>query len=109
MNPINAPVVNGFQEFTGVDSTISGGIRPKYAADACLSEARKALWTNRVPQQEPWPRVLMVDETQDEKSDEHTKNVHHVPQFTNEGEAGRKPIGRVEGDEDIPRGDLWRR
>lgn len=108
MDAINSSVVNGFQEFQ-IDSTITGGIKPKYATPACLSEAKKALWTNRVPTKEPWPRVLMVDETVDTETDEYKKNVHHVPQYTNQGEAGRKPIGKTEGDEKIERGQMWRR
>lgn len=82
---------------------------PKAADVACLSGAKKAVWTNRVPQHEPWPRTLMADSTVDTQTDDYKKNVHHNPQYSNVGESGRKPIGKVEGDETITRGKFWRR
>lgn len=85
---------------------------PKYASVACLSDAMQALWTNRVPQHEPWPRVMKGDTTPpaNAKNDEYTKNIHHNDQYDNiSSPEGLQPIGRVEGDEDIPRKDFWRR
>lgn len=82
-----------------------------YATPSCLSVAQIALWTNRVPEHEPWPRVLKGDtENKNEKTDEYKKNVHHHDQYDNEtSPKGREPIGKVEGDEVIKRGPLWLR
>lgn len=107
MNPVNSSVVNGFEEFS---STFHVEGVPKYASPACLSDAKKALWTNRVPMHEPWPRVMKVDETINEKSDEPNKNVRHTDQYDNvTSPDGLKPIGKTEGTTDIPRGKFWRR
>lgn len=107
MRAINEPVVNGLPDYTS-ELYLTG--LPKRADPACLSEAKAALWTNRVPDKEPWPRVLMGDTpSANGPNDEYTKNVHHEPQYNNVGESGRKDIGIVEGDETIPRGELWRR
>ena len=74
-------------------------------------ETRLAPWTNRVPQHEPWPRTTMQDtgDAQNTENDGHTDNVDWVEQYDNVGEAGRKPIGKTEGDETIERGKFWRR
>lgn len=80
--------------------------KPRQAAVASYSEAQFAVWTNRVPLHEPWPRTLMVDsENLNEKTDEHTRNTRHNPQY----DADHKDVGRVEGDETTERGPLWRR
>jgi hypothetical protein len=107
---VNFNVVNGFRPF------IMGAVReeytPPYATPACLSEAKQALWTNRVPMHEPWPRVMKGDTNPppNAKNEEYKKNVHHFDQYDNEtSPEGLRPIGRVEGDEDIDRGPLWRR
>lgn len=107
---INRPVVTGFQEFDMYAA--EDRIAPKYASPACLSEALQALWTNRVPMHEPWPRVMKGDTNPppNSKNQEYKKNVHHIDQYDNEtSPEGLRPIGRVEGDEDIDRGPLWRR
>lgn len=105
---VNQNVVTGFQEFDMPPSQKS--VAPKYASPACLSEAQLALWTNRVPQHEPWPRVMKVDETINKQSDEINKNVRHTDQYDNTTSPdGLQPIGRVEGTETIDRGPLWRR
>lgn len=68
-------------------------------------------WTNRVPQHEPWPRVLMQDsdDPTNAENNGYVNNVDWVEQYTNVGQAGREPIGRTEGDETITRGRFWRR
>lgn len=109
MLKVNENVVNGFVPFnTGIASTVA----PEYATPACLSEAKQALWTNRVPDHEPWPRVMKGDTNPppNQKNEEYKKNVHHFDQYDNvSSPEGLKPIGRVEGDEEIERGPLWRR
>lgn len=74
-------------------------------------EAKLAPWANRVPQHEPWPRVMKqdADRPQDSENDSYLNNTDWVDQYTNVGEAGRKPIGKTEGDETIDRGKFWRR
>lgn len=69
-----------------------------------------ALWTNRVPQHEPWARTMMGDtENINTLNDECEHNVNHYPQFTEETEAGRKQIGKADGEEEYIRGPFWRR
>ena len=106
---VNLSVVNGFTPFEYSASDQQFG--PKYAYLACLSVAQQALWTNRVPMHEPWPRVLKGDTpAMNDPSDEYKKNVHHEDQFDNQTNSdGLLPIGRVEGDEEIERKDFWRR
>jgi hypothetical protein len=109
MLKVNEMVVNGFVPF---NTGISSAVAPPYATPACLSEAKQALWTNRVPDHEPWPRVMKGDTNPppNSKNEEYKKNVHHFDQYDNQSSPeGLKPIGRVEGDEDIDRGPLWRR
>jgi len=72
----------------------------------------KAIWTNRVPQHEPWPRTLMQDSDDiiNEQNDGYKNNVDWIEQFDNEtSPEGLEPIGKVEGDEEIYRGINWRR
>lgn len=107
---VNLDVVTGFQPFDMAPA--QQNIAPRYADPACLSVAQVALWTNRVPDHEPWPRVMKGDTTPppNSENDEYKKNVRHNDQYDNESSPeGRKPIGRVEGDQRIPRGPLWRR
>jgi hypothetical protein len=74
-----------------------------------------AAWTNRVPQHEPWPRVMKQDsdDTVNEQNDGYTNNVDWIDQYDNivrdNDPSGREPIGKVEGDEEIDRGKFWRR
>ncbi len=83
---------------------------PRLASTPDSSITQVAPWTNRVPDKEPWPRVLCVDTLNiNGITEEHKKNVGHAPQFNNIGEEGRRDIGVVEGDETIERGRLWRR
>ena len=110
MYQVNFDVVNGFIPFQM--SAAQMEIAPLYAIPACLSEAKQALWTNRVPLHEPWPRVMKGDTNPppNSKNQEYKKNVHHFDQYDNEtSPSGLQPIGRVEGDQDIPRGPLLRR
>lgn len=96
---------------------------PKQAAQASASAADKALWTNRVPEHEPWPRCLKAlpqkdpDGTQtydddtgmayqnSDVSERHMMNRHHTNEFSDESAW----VGRVEGNEFIERNPLWRR
>jgi len=81
------------------------------SVDVSADETKIAPWTNRVPKHEPWPRVLMqdTDDTVNAPNEGYTNNVDWVEQFDNVGEAGRKPVGVTEGDEDVTRGPFWRR
>jgi hypothetical protein len=79
---------------------------------SALSDINFAVWPNRVPGHEPWARVLKIDggDTVNDKSSEgYMDNVDWIDQFNNEGEDGRKPIGVFEGEEEIERGEFWRR
>jgi hypothetical protein len=73
--------------------------------------AEIAPWTNRVPQHEPWPRVVMQDsdDSVNAENDGYLNNVDWIEQFDDEGQAGREDVGVVEGDETIERGQFWRR
>ena len=79
------------------------------------NETRLAPWTNRVPDHEPWPRVMMQDgnDTVNEENSGYTNNVDWIEQYDNivrDGDpSGREPIGQIEGDEEIERGMFWRR
>ena len=74
-------------------------------------ETMIAPWTNRVPMAEPWPRVMMIDsgDAQNAQSSRPENNVAWIEQYNNEGEAGREPVGKVEGQDMIDRGPFWRR
>lgn len=86
------------------------GYMPRQAALAVPSGAGPAIWTNRVPQHEPWPRTLMGNtEDLNEPSDEHEYNTKHKPQLTDASDEGSKNIGRLEGEIAIERGPFWRR
>lgn len=86
------------------------GYMPRQAATAVPSNSGPAVWTNRVPGHEPWPRTLMGN-TKDNNasSDEHEYNTRHEPQLSDSSEEGSKLIGRLEGEETIERGPFWRR
>ena len=76
-----------------------------------LDETFIAPWTNRKPQHEPWPRVMMIDAADgvNTMSNGPVNNVDWVEQYDNVGVAGREPIGKVEGQDTIDRGQFWRR
>lgn len=86
--------------------------QPIFATKACLSLTELALWPNRLPQHEPWPRQLLRD-SDDEintENDGYKNNVDSLDQYDNTTRPdGRQPIGRVEGDEKIDRNTFWRR
>lgn len=73
---------------------------------------KKALWTNRVPEHEPWARVLKQDsdDNVNEQNDGYKNNVDWIDQFDDQTSPdGIEPIGKVEGDETIDRTRFWRR
>lgn len=105
---INEEVVRDFENY---DERFSN-VQPPFARKSCLSLTEISPWTNRVPQHEPWPRVLKQDEGDEvnEENDGYTNNVDWIDQYDNEtSPEGLKPIGRIEGDEEIERGPFWRR
>lgn len=84
--------------------------KPRQPGVSTVSNIALALWTNRVPDHEPWPRTLMCDTPDlNALSDEPEANVNHNPQLTDTSEEGSKNIGRIEGEETIERGPFWRR
>lgn len=79
---------------------------PRQAGISEYAAIGYACWTNRVPQHEPWPRTMMVDkEFINAPTDEIEHNINHNPQYAPD----HKDVGRVEGEERIPRGPFWRR
>lgn len=83
---------------------------PRLPGKSTYSEAQRAVWTNRVPQHEPWPRMMMVDTKHiNAPTDEHEQNVNHNPQFDNDNYEAANNINRVFGDEVVERGPFWRR
>ena len=93
----------------GGTGTISD-IVPRQAGIVYASNAQYALWTNRVPQKEPWNRVMMVDtENINAPTNEVDTNVNHNPQFTEDNDYGRMLIGTYDGDIKYTRGPFWRR
>lgn len=69
-------------------------------------------WTNRVPDHEPWPRVMKIDgdDTQNKPSDGIKDNTAWIDQFTDDGDEDNSgQIGIVEGEYETPRGVFWRR
>jgi hypothetical protein len=98
-------------------------IYPRQASDANDSGADKALWTNRVPEHEPWPRVLKCqpqkDRTATQKYDDDAGMMYQdadIPQrqdlnrhHDNEFADMSAWVGRAEGNEEIKRNPLWRR
>lgn len=104
---INEDIVIDFENY----DTRFEGVQPPFAEKTCLSLTEISPWTNRVPEHEPWPRVLKQDggDTVNEQNDGYKNNTDWVDQYDNEGEEGRKPIGVVEGDQENDRGPLWRR
>lgn len=82
----------------------------RQAGVARTQDINYAIWTNRVPQHEPWARSMMVD-TKDlnKTTTEHTYNTSHNPQLDPDNEAGAKLLGRLDGDDEISRGPFWRR
>jgi len=79
--------------------------------DLTPDETMIAPWTNRVPQHEPWPRVMMIDadDTRNEQSDGPVNKVDWIEQYDNQSDEGREPIGKSEGNDNIPRNEFWRR
>jgi hypothetical protein len=77
-----------------------------------VNETEITPWTNRVPDHEPWPRVMKIDKGDpvNRTSNRPEYNVDWIDQYTDDGSSeGSKPIGVYEGDEKIERGDFWRR
>jgi hypothetical protein len=70
-----------------------------------------APWTNRVPDHEPWPRVMKIDsgDPQNQKSERPDYNVDWTDQYDKNNTSARRHIGIVEGEDEIKRGDFWRR
>lgn len=99
------------KEFANYDERFKN-VQPPFAKSSELSLAEIAPWTNRVPDHEPWPRVLKQDsgDTQNVENEGYKNNVDHIDQFDNEtSPEGKENIGVIEGDETIERGPLWRR
>ena len=105
---INEDISRDFPDFAALFSSV----QPTLAKKACLSLTEISPWTNRVPQHEPWPRVMKQDKGDDvnEENDGYLNNVDWIDQYDNQNPPeGLQPIGRIEGDEEIERGPFWRR
>lgn len=105
---VNESVINGFKQFPL--SSYYFSVIPKFADKSCLSDAENAPWTNRVPEHEPWPRVMEGNTKGiNSPSDEYKRNTHHRDQYVDDGDTASKQIGVVEGDHKNDRNPLWRR
>lgn len=83
---------------------------PVPASPSAYSMAPFALWTNRVPQHEPWARVMLLDETTNEPTSGVEHNVNHVPQYDDDGtEDHSGQIGKNDGLQVYNRNPFWRR
>ena len=83
---------------------------PRPAEKSQASNTSIAVWTNRVPTHEPWPRVMLVDETVNDITIDVEYNVNHEPQYSDDGtEEHSGKIGRIDGIDVYVRGDFWRR
>ncbi len=109
MISVNIKVINSFPTFSFPGKVFS--VVPTYASPSIISKAEQSPLTNRIPDHEPWPRVLMGDTANiNSPNDEYNRNTRHNPQYNNDGTyEGSYPIGRMEGDQDVHRGPLWRR
>ena len=104
----NENVVEDFENYAPEFS----GVQPPFAEKSCLSLTEIAPWTNRVPDHEPWPRVMKQDseDTVNEANEGYKNNTDWIDQYDNVTKPeGREPIGVVEGDFENERGPLWRR
>lgn len=112
INSINATFLTKKDE-AGSGLIASGGsaITPD-SITTLVSSTEISIWTNRVPQHEPWPRVIMQDSNDpvNQTNNGYLNNVGWVEQFDNStSPVGMEPIGKVEGDVTIERGMFWRR
>lgn len=98
-------------------------LMPQQATEATASGADRALWTNRVPEHEPWPRVLKCQPQKDasgtqqyddeqgmayqdaDVAERQSLNRHHTNEFSD----ASAWVGRAEGNELIERNTLWKR
>lgn len=97
--PLGADAEGTLYEFQG-----------RQAGKALPADVAYALWTNRVPEHEPWARTMMVDTDKiNKETDQHDYNTSHNQQLDPESDVGAKLIGKLEGDEYITRGPFWRR
>jgi len=104
----NEAVVKDFENFAPEFEAV----QPPLAEKSCLSLAEISPWPNRVPDHEPWPRVMKQDsgDPVNEKNDGYKNNVDWIDQYDNEtSPEGIEPIGVIEGDHENDRGPLWRR
>ena len=112
INSINATFLTKEDSTGGPMQSASGPSisPPTITVDPALTQI--AIWTNRVPQHEPWPRVLeqSSDQPVNAMNTGYQNNVQWVDQFDNvTSPAGLEPIGKVEGNVTIDRGMFWRR
>lgn len=83
---------------------------PRRAEPSQVSNVGLAVWTNRVPSHEPWPRVMLTDKTTNEPTETVEYNVNHEPQIADDGtEETSGKIGRLDGMVTYVRNKFWRR
>ena len=105
---VNVDVVKDYEQY---NEPFEDG-QPPFSPKSCLSLAEIAVWPNRVPEHEPWARVIKQDSDDpiNNENDGYLNNVDSIDQYDNvSSPKGRKPIGKVEGDEAIERNQFWRR
>jgi len=68
------------------------------AEDADPSEEKEAFWTNRIPQHEPWGRIMMTN------TDNDSGNSHTLELSYDDANVGKKELTDT-----ISRGPFWRR
>lgn len=111
-NPRANATVNNINDSPKYPANVgtSSEYAPRKAPRSQGSNAMSALWTNRVPDHEPWPRVMMDNETTNAPSAGPSSNVRHYPQYSDDKTAETSgKIGRIDGMEEYERNKFWRR
>lgn len=87
--------INAGGQFIATGSAIHLNGPPAASADSA-GNAEDTFWTNRVPDHEPWPRVIIGNPSQ---------NTDHSPEYS----INDANVNKVEDGEDLSRGQYWRR
>lgn len=83
---------------------------PRQARTTRPSLTSLAVWTNCMPQHEPWARQLLMNDTVNSPDSGPEYNVNHFPQWDDDNtEAHSGKIGRVYGIEETKRNPFWKR
>lgn len=94
----------------GPDAGTAEDYAPRAAAESLPSLTSLAVWTNIMPQHEPWARQMLMDETVDEASAGPEYNVNHFPQWSDDNtEEHSGQIGKIYGLDETARNPFWKR